>query len=73
VTYRLAKQPLIVGGVALGLGYGWASLRRVPRAVSPELMAFHRKEQVSKLKVILRSFAKFQRVDNFSLRSRNAS
>jgi glycosyltransferase involved in cell wall biosynthesis len=80
VTYRLAKHPFITGGVALGLGYCWASVRRVPRAVSPELMAFHRNEQMTKLKAIFKSFARFQRVDNFSMRrdlpiqdSRNAS
>jgi glycosyltransferase involved in cell wall biosynthesis len=68
VAYRLSKQPFLLGGMALGLGYCWAWIRRVPRAVSSELMAFHRKEQMFKLKAILKSFARLQRVDNFSLR-----
>lgn len=67
VTYRLAKQPFIVGGLALGLGYCWACLRRAPRSVSRDLMAFHRKEQMSKLQAIFKSFVRFQSVDNFSL------
>jgi hypothetical protein len=67
VTYRATKQPFIIGGLALGLGYCWAFLRRTPRSVSQELMAFHRKEQMAKLKAILKSLVKFQAVDNFSL------
>ena len=30
-------------------------------------MAFHRKEQMSKLQAIFKSFVRFQSVDNFSL------
>ena len=67
VIYRAAKQPFIIGGLALGLGYCWALLRRTPRSVPHELMAFHRKEQMAKLKAILMSVVRFQRVDSFSI------
>jgi glycosyltransferase involved in cell wall biosynthesis len=67
VGYRALKQPYIFGGMALGLGYCWAFMRRTPRPVSKDLMAFHRKEQMSKLKAILKSMTKFKRVDNFNL------
>jgi glycosyltransferase involved in cell wall biosynthesis len=67
VIYRVAKPPFIIGGVALGLGYCWAFFRRTPRSVSQELMAFHRKEQMAKLSAILKSFVRFQRVDNFNV------
>jgi glycosyltransferase involved in cell wall biosynthesis len=67
VAYRVAKPPFIIGGVALGAGYCWAFLHRARRAVSQELMAFHRKEQMAKLKAILKSFVRFQRVDSFSV------
>ena len=67
VAYRVGKQPFIMGGVALGLGYCWAFLRRVPRPISAELMAFHRKEQMTKLRAILKSVVRFKRVDNFTL------
>jgi poly-beta-1,6-N-acetyl-D-glucosamine synthase len=66
VVYRAGKQPVIVGGLALGLGYCWAFLRRAPRSVSQELMIFHRKEQMAKLKAILKSLVRFQRIDNFA-------
>ena len=66
-AYRGTKPPYIVEGLALGLGYCWAFLSRTPRPVSSELMAFHRKEQMTKLKAILKSVLQFKRVDNFTL------
>jgi glycosyltransferase involved in cell wall biosynthesis len=67
VTYRLTKEPVIVGGLALGAGYVCAFLKRTPRPVSRELMAFHRREQMAKLRAILKALATFKRVDNFTL------
>jgi glycosyltransferase involved in cell wall biosynthesis len=67
VAYRATKRPYILGGSALGLGFCWAFLRRTPRPVSKDLMAFHRKEQMLKLKAILKSFVTFKPVDNFSV------
>lgn len=67
VAYRATKRPYIVDGLALGLGYCWAFLRRTPRPVSRELMVFHRKEQMVKLKAILASIVKFKRVDSFNV------
>src|ERR1700733_613140 len=55
IAYRTVKQPYITGGIALGMGFGWAFLRRTPRPVSRDLMAFHRQEQMVKLKAILKS------------------
>jgi hypothetical protein len=49
------------------MGYTWALLRQTPRPVSPALMAFHRKEQMAKLKAILKSVVTFRRVDNFNV------
>jgi len=66
VGYRCLKQPILLGGMALGMGYCWAWIRRTPRPVSRELMAFHRKEQMQKLKAILQSFLRLKRVDNFN-------
>ena len=67
VGYRSLKKPYLIGGLALGSGYCWAALRRTPRPVSRELMAFHRKEQMAKLKAILKSVVKLKRVDSFSV------
>jgi glycosyltransferase involved in cell wall biosynthesis len=67
VAYRVAKQPFIIGGLALGLGYCWALIRRAPRPVSGPLMAFHRKEQMAKLKAILVSVLRRRRINHFKL------
>lgn len=67
VGYRTTKQPYLMGGIALGLGYCWAFLRRMPRPVGRDLMAFHRKEQMLKLKAILQSLVRFKRVDSFNV------
>jgi len=67
VLYRMKKRPYIMDGLALGLGYCWAFLRRTPRPVSRELMAFHRKEQMQKLGAIFKSLLRFRRVDNFTV------
>jgi glycosyltransferase involved in cell wall biosynthesis len=67
VAYRTTKRPFIVDGLALGLGYCWAFVRRTPRPVSDELMAFHRKEQMEKLRTILKSVVRMKRVDNFDV------
>ena len=67
VAYRMAKRPFVLGGLALLSGYISAFLRRVKRAVSPELMRFHRKEQMKKLRAILRTLLRFKKVDSFRL------
>jgi len=65
VAWRMTKRPYIVSGAALGLGYLWAFLRRVERPVSNQLMQFHRKEQMQKLRVILTSLVLFRHIDRF--------
>jgi glycosyltransferase involved in cell wall biosynthesis len=67
VIYRMTKAPFIVSGAALGLGYFWALVKSAPRPVSSELMAFHRKEQLTKLRAILRTLVRLRRVDNFNV------
>jgi glycosyltransferase involved in cell wall biosynthesis len=67
VGYRCMKRPFLVGGIALGCGYLFSLLRRVPRPVSKELMAFHRKDQMARLRSILKTAARFKRLDGFNL------
>ena len=67
VAYRMIKQPL--NGFALGLGYLWAALTREPRPVSPELMRFHRHEQMQKLRAILASMITFKHYRRFEPRA----
>jgi poly-beta-1,6-N-acetyl-D-glucosamine synthase len=49
-VYQMTKRPFLLGGVALGAGYLWASVQRTERPVSRELVAFHRQEQMQRLK-----------------------
>jgi biofilm PGA synthesis N-glycosyltransferase PgaC len=49
-VYQMKNRPYILGGVLLLLGYAWAALCRMERPVSPELMKFHRGEQMQRLK-----------------------
>jgi len=69
VSYRMTKRPYIVDGLALGLGYGLAALRRLKRPISKELMTFHRREQMRKLRTIFRLLLTFKPVDKFTLLS----
>ena len=48
--YQMTKKPRIMGGLALGSGYLWSWLRGVPRPVSEDLVVFHRREQIERLK-----------------------
>ena len=66
-AYQATKRPYVSGGAALLAGYVHAAFTRVPRAVSPELMRFHRAEQMKKLRAVLRSAARFERINAFRL------
>jgi glycosyltransferase involved in cell wall biosynthesis len=66
-TYRALKRPYVVGGAALFAGYWAAFLSRMERPVSPELMRFHRAEQMRKLKNIFSALGRFKKVNNFEL------
>ena len=69
VAYRSVKQPFVVGGLALFLGYTSAALRRMKRAVSPDLMRFHRQEQMRKLTALFGALLRFKKPDKFFLPS----
>lgn len=69
VVYRMTKPPYVVDGAALGLGYVWAFISRQQRPVSPELMRFHRKEQMQKLRAIFASLFRLKRVSSFQTMS----
>src|SRR3984957_8968821 len=69
-AYRIAKKPYFTGGAALLLGYSWAFVTRMKRPVSDELMRFHRKEQMLKLKSILRSMIAMKPIDSFEVTPR---
>lgn len=50
VSYQMTKAPVGFGGLALGYGYLSAWLRGIERPVPAELVAFHRREQMQRLK-----------------------
>jgi glycosyltransferase involved in cell wall biosynthesis len=50
VIYQMTRKPLIGGGLVLGAGYFWAMIRRVERPVSRETVAFHRRDQMRRLR-----------------------
>jgi hypothetical protein len=60
VAYRMSKRPVILGGVALLAGYCWGTVRQIERPVTPELVRFHRREQMWKLKAIVASALRFK-------------
>lgn len=67
VGYRMTKRPFLVEGMALGAGYIYAFVTRQKRPVSRELMQFHRREQMQKLRAIIRSMIKSHAVDSFDV------
>jgi glycosyltransferase involved in cell wall biosynthesis len=67
VTFRAAKRPYLIGGLAMFGGYCHAAATRMERPVSQELMRFHRYHQLKKLKKIFQSLLRFKKVDNFRL------
>ena len=54
IAYRSTKKPYFVGGFVLSAGYLWGMLKIRKRPISNELMLFHRKEQLAKLKEIFK-------------------
>jgi glycosyltransferase involved in cell wall biosynthesis len=57
--FAMRRKPLVLGGLYFIVGYLYAALARIERPVSAELIAFHRGEQIARLK---RSFGFTPRV-----------
>jgi glycosyltransferase involved in cell wall biosynthesis len=52
-VFQMTKRPYILGGLCLLSGYVWCWATRHERPVSRELMAFHRNEQLQRLKNLI--------------------
>lgn len=52
-AFQMTKKPYVVGGLALLAGYAWSWASGAERVVSRELMAFHRAEQLRRLKFLV--------------------
>lgn len=48
--FQMRQRPFILGGIYHIAGYLWGAITRMDRPVSRELMAFHRSEQMARLK-----------------------
>jgi len=49
-VFQMKESPMLLGGVSLLVGYLWAWTTRVNRPVSQEIVAFHRREQLARLR-----------------------
>jgi poly-beta-1,6-N-acetyl-D-glucosamine synthase len=49
-VYQMKHRPYVMGGLALGWGFAWSTLRRAEVPLSPELVQFVRREQMERLK-----------------------
>lgn len=63
VMYQMTRRPIVVGGIALLAGYSYAFLSQMQRPVSPDLMKFHRREQMEKLRYILGNLIGLKQID----------
>lgn len=63
VMYQMRKKPRLTGGLALAAGFLFSQIHRSQRAVSPELVAFVHREQMTRLKRLLRP-SMLQKVDS---------
>ena len=53
-VYQMKSRPVVAGGACLLAGYMWAWITRTERSAAPELIDFHRQEQLSRLRAALR-------------------
>jgi len=51
--YQMKSKPYVIGGLALLSGYLWASIRRIKKPITKELVEFRRREQLARLNKIL--------------------
>lgn len=54
-SFQMLRKPYVVGGLALLYGYFSCWLFQRRRPVSPELMRFHRSEQLARLRALFRN------------------
>lgn len=60
-VYQMTQRPFVVGGLASLSGYVWSVIRSDERPVSRELVAFHRREQMQRLRQLFTGRWLFER------------
>ncbi len=53
VVFQMTKEPYLIGGFFLMMGYIWGWIRHMEKPISAELIEFHRKEQIKRLRELL--------------------
>jgi hypothetical protein len=53
-VFQMRERPFVLGGLWFIAGYVWTALGRSERAVSADLMGFHRAEQMARLRRVFR-------------------
>jgi glycosyltransferase involved in cell wall biosynthesis len=66
VVYRMTKKPYFIEGALLMAGYVWAAVRREERPVSRDFVAFVQKEQMARLRMILKSALRLEKLRLYS-------
>jgi glycosyltransferase involved in cell wall biosynthesis len=62
VTHQVLKWPYVIGGLVLLSGYFYSFASRMERPVTPELVRFHREEQLRRLRHLLVHFLRTGRL-----------
>lgn len=68
ILYRSTRKPYVLKGAAVAAGYLSAAIRQIKRPVSHELMQFHRREEMLKLKNIVLSLFRLRPVHSFEVK-----
>ncbi len=58
VGFQMFKRPYLVGGLVLLSGYLYSVAARIQRPVPPELLKYHRREQLARLKDLIAHFVR---------------
>jgi poly-beta-1,6-N-acetyl-D-glucosamine synthase len=53
--YQMTRKPYVIGGLLVGIGYGWSLMRGLERTIARDLMAFRRREQIQRLRNLCRA------------------
>jgi glycosyltransferase involved in cell wall biosynthesis len=69
--FQFREAPFLIGSIWFVAGYWWACVTRMHRPVSRELMAFHRGEQMKRLRQLLRLEKKPSSAGNTAVASGN--
>jgi hypothetical protein len=52
-VFQMRQKPYVLGGAAFICGFLLSAIRRIERPVTPQLMKFHRGEQLGRLRRLI--------------------